>query len=97
MSELAQQRGRVTVFGPDIRKPPLVDSAEPEMILVRDVAGDPMLLLVRVVSDDRWGLATKGDDDWEEMLVKYGIARLRADVPLADVIRNGVAPYVKAE
>lgn len=89
MSEDAQ-RGRVTVYGPDIRKPPLVDSSEPELLLIRDGFGDPMILLVRTMSDDTWGLSTRGDEDFMDQLVKYGFAKLRNGTTPQDMIRKGI-------
>lgn len=68
-------RGSVVVYGPDVRKPPLLDSIEPQMILIKDAFGDPMVLLVRVLSNDTWGMCSKADPDWSEMLTQYGIKK----------------------
>lgn len=98
MSETENQntnRGRVVVYGTDIRKPPLLDSSEPQMILVKDGFGDPMALLVRILSDDTWGLCTKGDPDWEAMLIKYGFARVRPDTSARDIIVDGAGPHME--
>lgn len=60
------------------------------MILVKDAFGDPMALLVRMLSDDTWGLCTKGDTDWREMLVKYGFASVDKQVPVSTLITEGI-------
>lgn len=94
MSEL-EHRGRVTVYGADIRRPPLVDGNEPEMVMIRDEFGDPMILLFRHLSGDTWGLSTRGDEDFMEMLVKYGFAQIKPGVSPKDVIAKGVAPFAE--
>lgn len=85
-----EHRGRVTVYGPDMRKAPLIDSPEPEVILIRDEFGDPMTLLARTMSDDTWGLTTRGDEDFMDNLVKYGFAKLRSGVTPQDAIQHGI-------
>lgn len=85
-----ENRGRVTVYGSDMRKPPLVDSSEPELILIRDGFGEPLTLLVRILSEDTWGLVTRGDPDFADMLVRSGLARLRGGVSAQQLIREGV-------
>lgn len=64
--------GKVTVYGKDILKPPLCDSADAQMIVVRDQAGTPAILLVRLAGDS-WGLSTPDDKDWPEMCVRFGL------------------------
>ena len=86
-----EHRGRVTVYPADMRKAPLLDSAEPQSIMIRDEFGDPMLFLTRSLSDDTWGLSSRGDEDFMEVLVKYGFARLRPGVTARDVISKGAA------
>lgn len=89
------QRGTVTVYGRDIRKPLLLDnSSEAQMILIKDAFGDPMMLLIRILSEDTWGLSTKGDEDWEEQLLKYGFARLADGAAVKDIVVNGIAPFL---
>ena len=88
-------RGNVVVYGLDIRKPPLLDSNEPQMILIKDAFGDPMVLLVRILSEDTWGLCTKADSDWQSMLVKYGLATLRPGTSAHDVIAHDVDTFVE--
>jgi hypothetical protein len=88
-------RGNVVVYGSDIRMPPLLDSNEPQMVLFKDAFGDPMVLFVRILSEDTWGMVTKGDADWNSMLVKYGFNELRVGTSIQDIITNNVDPYVE--
>ena len=94
MNELPKQ-GRVVVRGPDIRKPPLLDSSEPAMIEVYDSFGDPMALLVRIMSDDTWGFCTKGDPDWEAMLLRFGLIKLAPGTTFKALLTQGIAPFVE--
>jgi len=85
------KRGKIVVRGCNILQPPLLDSAEAQVVEVYDGFGDPMALLVRILSDDTWGLVTKGDDDWEAMKVQYGLAKIRPGTSFAELIAGGVA------
>ena len=74
--------GRVTVYGSDVMRPPLCDDPDAQMVVVRSVSGDPIILLVRMAGDT-WGMSTPDDRDWGAMCVRFGLARPR---PAADVI-----------
>ena len=88
-------RGRIVVRGRDIMRAPLLDSADAQVVEVYDGFGDPMALLVRILSDDTWGLVTKGDEDWEAMKVQYGLASLRPGCTIHDIVQKGVAASVE--
>lgn len=88
-------RGRIVVRGRDIAQKPLLDSHEAQAIEIYDAFGDPMALLVRILSDDTWGLCTKGDADWEAMKVQYGLAALRPGTQFQDLVGAGIAPHVE--
>lgn len=79
-------RGRVTVYGTDIRKPPLLDSSDAQMVIIRDAFGDPMIVMVRILSDDTWGLVTKNDPDWQGVLLRCGLADLKPGTTIKDVV-----------
>lgn len=84
--------GRVTVYGPDVMRPPLCDDDSAQMVVVRNASGDPVVLLVRLAGDT-WGLSTPDDRDWEAMCVRFGLMQPR---PAADVIaaaRNMSRPH----
>lgn len=74
--------GRVTVYGPSILKAPLCDDPSASMIVVRDVADAPIMVLVRL-NGDTWGLSTPDDKDWDVVCIRYGIAKPR---PVAEVL-----------
>jgi len=87
-------RGHVVVFGSDVASPKLLDSAAPNMVMIKDSFGDPMILLVRILSDDTWGLCTRGDSDWDAMLVKYGFRDLARGTSIVDVVKDGVSGHI---
>ena len=69
---VTETRSSIRVLGPDIMKPPLLETANAQMIEFRDGFGDLNALLVRVISDEMWGLVTKKDPDWFDVLIRYG-------------------------
>lgn len=75
-------QGRVTVYGSNVLRPPLCDDPDAQMVVVRSVAGDPMILLYRLAGDN-WGLSTPDDKDWVATCIRLGLMRPR---PAADVI-----------
>ena len=79
-------KGNVTVYGPNIMRPPLYDGRDANMVVFRDEQGDPSILLVRL-SDGMWGLSTPDDKDWPEMLTRFGLLQPR---PLAEVIASAM-------
>lgn len=74
--------GRVTVYGPSILKAPLCDDSSASMIVIRDVADAPIMVLVRL-NGDTWGLSTPDDKDWDVVCIRYGIAKPR---PVTEVL-----------
>ncbi len=75
---------QVIVRGPDVMKPPICVSDDAHTIEFRDRFGDLMALMVRVLSEDGWGLITKDDPDWETALIHYGFKQ--PDKSFTDVI-----------
>lgn len=84
-------RGKVTVYTGDVRRPPLVDSPDVDHILIRDEFGDPMILVMRLVDGDVWGLSNKGDPDFYDNLLKYGLVNLKPGVTPMQVIKQGLS------
>jgi len=83
--------GRVTVYGSDILRPPLCDDADAKMVVVRNAAGDPMVLLYRLAGDD-WGLSTPDDSDWTAVCIRLGLMRPRpAASVLAEARSHGIS------
>jgi len=76
--------GRVTVYGSNVLRPPLCDDSDAKLVVVRNSAGDPMILLYRLAGDD-WGLSTPDDKDWVAICVRLGLMR---PLPAADVLAN---------
>jgi hypothetical protein len=85
--------GRVVVRGASLLRPPLLDSAEPKLI---EFYGDDNRLIAFFarLMDNTWGFCTEGDEDWTEMLIRYGFSTLQ-NVPIQRVIAEGVEPFVK--
>lgn len=89
------KRGTVVVYGCNVTRPPLLDSDEPQFVLFKDAFGDPMALFVRILGDDTWGLVTKSDADWCDMLLKYGFADLPPNTDPQELIENGAAAILE--
>lgn len=64
--------GRVSVYGHDIRRAPLCDSSDAEMIVIHGASDTPIMLLFRM-QDDVWGLSTPDDADWPAMCTRFGL------------------------
>ena len=79
-------RGNVVVYGCDVRRPPLLDSNEAQMIVIKDGFGDPMVVLVRILTDDTWGMVTKADPDWNNVLVRYGLVPPPQGLTVKDLV-----------
>lgn len=82
MSGQSSTGGRVTVYGHDMLRPPLCDDADAQMVVVRNMSGEPIILLARLAGDT-WGLSTPDDEDWGAMCVRFGLARPR---PAEDIL-----------
>jgi len=95
MGKSVTTRGRVVVRGANILRPPLLDSTEPNVIEIYDGFGDPMALLIRILSDDTWGLCTKTDPDWDALRMRYGLARMSPGVPASIITDASVAPNLE--
>lgn len=74
MSDALSRGGRVTVYGSNVMRPPLCDDSDAQLVVVRSVSGDPMLVLVRCAGDT-WGLSTPDDSDWNETCVRLGLMK----------------------
>lgn len=64
--------GRVTVYGRDMMRAPLCDDRDAQIIVIRDVADSPIVLMVRLAGDT-WGMCTPDDKDWNEMCIRFGV------------------------
>ena len=70
MSEVGNSR--IVVRGTSILQAPLLITEDATLIEFRDGYGDLIALMVRVLSDEMWGLVTKQDPDWQGLLLRYG-------------------------
>lgn len=80
--------GNVVVYGPNIMRPPLCDDPTAQMVVIRNVAGDPIILLVRLAGDT-WGMSTPDDKDWPEVCIRFGLLPPK---PIAEVLAAASAP-----
>ena len=87
MSEKAG-RSKIIVRGPDVLKPPLLETEDARIIEVYGPFNDLVALLVRILSEDMWGLVTKDDDDWLATLVRFGY--VQPGKSIEDIIRHGL-------
>ncbi len=70
--EQKTSKGVVQVFSGNILAGPLLESADADMIVVRDVSGKPQALLVRQ-GDDRWAFGSPNEPDWAVCLAQFGV------------------------
>ena len=80
-------RSSIRVLGPNILQPALLETDNAQIIEFRDSFGDMNALLVRVLSDELWGLVTKKDPDWYDTLIRYGY--IKPGGSAMDIIRSG--------
>jgi len=78
---------RIVVRGPNIFKPPLLETTDAHIVEFYDGNNELMALLVRVLSTNAWGLVTKNDPDWNETKIRYGYVNVSK--PLSEVLRTG--------
>lgn len=90
------KQGKVTVYSQDLRNSVLLDSDKAGIIAINDVYGDPLSLFIRL-SHDVWGLSTKGDADWDEVLVRYGFKDLKDGVTLREALEDGVSGHLEEQ
>jgi len=69
--------GRVTVYGGDVMRPPLCDSGDAQMVVIRNAADEPIILLARL-NGDVWGLSTPEDKDWSSLCIRFGLLQPRS-------------------
>jgi hypothetical protein len=92
MSEDAQPelgKARIVVRSPNMMAPPLLETNGAHLIEFRDGFGELNALMVRIFSDEMWGLVTRNDPDWKSMLVRYGYLTDMSK-PIEQVIRQGI-------
>jgi len=91
MSEQIPNAGkpRIVVRGPNVMDPPLIETDSAHLIEFRDSFGELNALMVRVFSDELWGLVTRNDPDWKSMLIRYGYLDDVAK-PVEQIIRQGI-------
>jgi len=65
--------GRVTVYPVNILDAPRCDDSNVGLIVIRDVFGAPMSVVARLSKSDTWGLSTRGDEDFNAVLRRFGI------------------------
>ena len=82
------KRSKIIVRGSNIMQPPLLVSEDAAVIEFRDPFDDLVALMVKVLSDDMWGLVTKNDPDWQATLVRCGY--LNPGKPIDEIIRSGL-------
>lgn len=62
---------KVTVRDDNVMHPAMFEG-DAKFVIIRDSEGNPAILLVNMVKDT-WGISKKTDDDWEEVLKRFGV------------------------
>ena len=81
-------RSKIVIRGSDVLKPPLLETEDAQIIEIYGPFNDLVALMVRILSEDMWGLVTKVDDDWLATLVRYGY--VQPGKSIEEVIRHGL-------
>jgi hypothetical protein len=63
---------KLTIKAKDIRNAVAYESDDPGPIIIRDAAGEPILIIVNLAGDT-WGIANPNDEDWDAVKSRYGI------------------------
>ncbi len=81
--------GKIVIKSADITAPPLFETSDAKTVEFRDAQGELTALLVRgILGADIWMFANKLDDDWQQVLVRFGYKDVRPDELKA--IREGL-------
>ena len=65
--------GRIIVRGRNILDRPLLETTDAKFVEFFDSTGELVALLVRgILGPDMWVFAHKLDDDWEQVLIRFG-------------------------
>jgi hypothetical protein len=85
---MSNEKSRIVVRGPNILRPPLLDTTGATLIEFYGPDDKLMALVVNVLSPFAWCLVTKDDPDWGTTLLRYGY--LNIDRPIQDILRTGI-------
>jgi len=79
----------IVVKGGNMLAAPLLETGDAHLVEFRDGFGEMHALMVRMFSDELWGLVTRNDPDWKSTLIKYGYL---TDIhkPIEQVIKQGI-------
>ena len=80
---------KIVVRTNNVLQAPLLETDAAHIIEFRDDFGDLQALMIRVFTDDMWGLVTQNDEDWHATLVRYGY--LDVSKPVQNIIQSGLA------
>ena len=69
---------KIIVRGCNILKPPLLETSDASIIEFYDSFGDMNALMVKMLSDECWGLVTRDNPAWLSMLMRYGYVKPEA-------------------
>ena len=76
--------GRIIVRGHNVTEAPLLETSDAKTVEFYDIDNKLCALLVSgVLADGVWAFANKFDEDWREVLIRFGYA----DVSAAEVER----------
>jgi len=80
--------GSIVVRTNNVLKPPMLETDQASIIEFRDNDNHLQALMVKVFTEDLWGLVTMNDPDWEATLVRYGYMNVTKSV--GDIIKSGL-------
>lgn len=62
------------VFGKNILKGPLLDTDEATSVVIRGSDGTPMFIIAKI-ADQTWVVSKEDDEDFDEVLGRFGIEK----------------------
>ncbi len=76
---------RVVVRTGDALDPPLLDTDRAERVEIYGDGGELVAILVRLFRSPDWGMAERGDPDWADALIRFGVRTPESDRRAAEL------------
>ena len=69
----SEKRGRLVIRGANVLEAPLFSTTKAKVVEFYDTQDELVALLIKgVLGPEMWVFANKLDDDWEQVLVRFG-------------------------
>jgi hypothetical protein len=82
-------KAKVIVRSGNILKAPLLETSDAYIMEFYDSYGDMHALMIKMLNDECWGLITRDDPAWPNILVRYGY--LKPEAPSVEQLKLLIA------